>query len=124
MPRRARPLDPKDAFTHGQYPTSNEEQVESFRQRQERDIARMQGPNSQVQRRRPFHDRYSHAENPEVMDPGTESDDGLSSEGEEGWRNSEGDRLQDFGVDEDVEFYDEDNIPLVELLRRRQGKYS
>jgi palmitoyltransferase len=44
-------------------------------------------------------------------------------EGEEGWRNSEGERLQDFGVDEDVEFYDEqeDEIPLAELLARRQA---
>lgn len=121
MPRSARPFDPEDAFTHGHYPTSNAEQVESFRQRQERDIARLQGPSPQVQRRRPFHERYHHAGDVDAMDPGTDSDGALSSEGEEGWRNSEGDRLQDFGVDEDVEFYDEDNVPLAELLRRRQG---
>ncbi|KAI4134340.1 MAG: hypothetical protein LQ347_001614 [Umbilicaria vellea] len=120
MPRRVRPLDPKDAFTHGRYPTTNEEQVESFRQRQERDIARMQRPSPQVQRRKPFHERYSRAGDVDAMDPGTESDGRLSSEGEEGWRNSEGDRLQDFGVDEDVDFYDEGNVPLAELLRRRQ----
>ncbi len=35
------------------------------------------------------------------------------------WRDSEGDRLNDFGVDEDAEFYDDENIPLAELLRRR-----
>jgi palmitoyltransferase len=47
-------------------------------------------------------------------------------EGEEGWRNSEGERLQDFGVDEDVEFYDEqeDEIPLAELMARRQAASS
>jgi palmitoyltransferase len=43
-------------------------------------------------------------------------------EGEAAWRNAEGERLQDFGVDEDVEFYDEqeDDIPLSELMARRQ----
>jgi len=47
-------------------------------------------------------------------------------EGEESWRNSEGERLKDFGVDEDVEFYDEqeDDIPLSELLARRQAASS
>ncbi|EOA88996.1 uncharacterized protein SETTUDRAFT_46547 [Exserohilum turcica Et28A] len=44
-------------------------------------------------------------------------------EGEAAWRNSEGERLKDFGVDEDVEFYDEqeDDIPLSELLARRRA---
>ncbi|CAG5173058.1 uncharacterized protein ALTATR162_LOCUS7571 [Alternaria atra] len=44
-------------------------------------------------------------------------------EGEAAWRNSEGERLKDFGVDEDVEFYDEqdDDVPLSELIARRQA---
>lgn len=47
-------------------------------------------------------------------------------EGEEAWRNSEGERLKDFGVDEDVEFYDEqeeedDDVPLGELLARKRA---
>ena len=40
------------------------------------------------------------------------------------WRNSEGERLKDFGVDEDVEFYDEqddDDVPLSELLARKRA---
>ncbi|KKY39226.1 putative palmitoyltransferase pfa4 [Diaporthe ampelina] len=41
-------------------------------------------------------------------------------DGEPGWTNSEGDRLRDFGVDEDVEDDDED-VPLGELLRRRKA---
>lgn len=40
-------------------------------------------------------------------------------DGEPGWTNSEGDRLRDFGVDEDAEDADE-NVPLGELLRRRR----
>ena len=55
-------------------------------------------------------------------------------EGEESWRNSGGENLADFGVDEDVEFYDDgvivdndddecedDDVPLGELIRRRRG---
>jgi palmitoyltransferase len=37
------------------------------------------------------------------------------------WRNKEGERLADFGLDEDAEFYDEDNLPLAEIMRRRKG---
>lgn len=37
------------------------------------------------------------------------------------WTNSEGDRLRDFGVDEDTEILDEDEVPLGELLRRRRA---
>lgn len=36
------------------------------------------------------------------------------------WRNKEGERLADFGLDEDAEFYDEDDLPLSELMRRRK----
>lgn len=52
---------------------------------------------------------------------------GGSQDGEEAWRNSEGERLKDFGVDEEVEFYDEqeedeeDDVPLSELLARRRA---
>jgi palmitoyltransferase len=48
---------------------------------------------------------------------------GKGREGEAAWRNSEGERLKDFGVDEDVEFYDEqdDDLPLSELIARRQA---
>lgn len=41
-------------------------------------------------------------------------------DGEPGWTNAEGDRLRDFGVDEDAEDDDED-VPLGELLRRRKA---
>ena len=34
------------------------------------------------------------------------------------WADSDGDRLADFGVDEEIDFYDEDEIPLAELLER------
>ncbi|KAB5584779.1 DHHC palmitoyltransferase-domain-containing protein [Coniochaeta sp. 2T2.1] len=46
-------------------------------------------------------------------------------DGEPGWTNSDGDRLRDYGVDEDVEDEDgvvdvDDDVPLGELLRRRK----
>ena len=46
---------------------------------------------------------------------------GGDNAGEEGWRNKEGERLADFGVDEVADFYDEDDVPLAELLRRRKA---
>lgn len=45
------------------------------------------------------------------------------ADGEPGWTNSEGDRLRDYGVDEEAEDDDED-VPLGELLRRRKGYRS
>jgi palmitoyltransferase len=50
--------------------------------------------------------------------------------GEEAWRNQEGERLADFGVDEEADFYDEtdvgigsdEDVPLAELIRRGHMK--
>ncbi|KFY30402.1 hypothetical protein V494_08162, partial [Pseudogymnoascus sp. VKM F-4513 (FW-928)] len=52
--------------------------------------------------------------------------DGLDEDtgGSDGWFNSDGDRLRDYGVDEDaelVEWEEDDDVPLGELLRRRRG---
>lgn len=82
-------------------------------------MRRFQGRQSQSYRRKPFHDRYNLRE-AEYAEDGPDSQSGGSSAGEEGWRNSEGERLGDFGVEEEVEFYDEDDVPLAELLRRRK----
>lgn len=42
----------------------------------------------------------------------------------EDWKNSDGERLQDFGVDEETELapgpFQDDDVPLAELLRRRK----
>ncbi|KAF2858778.1 zf-DHHC-domain-containing protein [Piedraia hortae CBS 480.64] len=59
-------------------------------------------------RRRPFHERL-------------QSERDCDDSGEEGWQNSQGERLADFGVDELVDFYDvyeDEDVPLAELLRR------
>ena len=114
MPRRIRTLDPSDAFTHEETSNSNEDVVQAFRKRQEEDLKRRHTGTTLNYRRRPFHERYDTHQH-----DATESN-GKGSPGEEAWKNSEGDRLDDFGVDEDVEFYDEDNIPLAQLLRQRR----
>lgn len=90
-----------------------------------------------VLRRRPFHERlekqtrqnadqYYQDENALETDEESDVEEigrgrSRSDAGEEAWRNQEGERLADFGVDEVADFYDEDDVPLGELLRRRQN---
>lgn len=101
--------------------TSAREQIEEFNRRQSDDMNRRR-PFSNVQRRKRFHDRFEKINQNESDDEGQPGpiygDD--SDDGEESWRNADGERLQDFGVDEDVEFYDEDDIPLGVLMEQRR----
>ncbi|KAK2758762.1 Palmitoyltransferase [Arachnomyces sp. PD_36] len=100
--------------------------VEAFRRRQQADLQRQAG----FHRRRPFHERHADlADNTErgyendSIDGDEDSDEGKgTSGGEEGWRDAEGDRLGDFGVDEEAEFYDEDDIPLAQLIEQRRNQ--
>lgn len=115
IPRIARSYDSSQPFIYE--PT--EKGIEAFRKRQEEDQRRwLQDGELAIRRRRPFHERY---------DPDADGlisltdDESEAEEGEEGWKNSEGERLRDFGVDEETEFYDEDDVPLAELLRRRKA---
>lgn len=126
-----RAFDPSHAFTHSMDP-------EEFYKRQHADRMRPSHvtDTSELRRRQPFHVRYDKKNVQKRRDEdytyGTdyesdgeeqeqEADDWQPKpgEGEEGWRNSEGERLNDFGVDEDVEFYDEDEVPLGELMKRK-----
>ncbi|OOQ84139.1 Palmitoyltransferase pfa4 [Penicillium brasilianum] len=101
--------------------SSAREEIEAFQRRQAEDIRRTR-PFSDIQRRKRFHDRYRQqqggGDSDDERGPGPVYGD-QSDEGEESWRNAEGERLRDFGVDEDAEFYDEDNIPLGVLMRQR-----
>lgn len=119
IPRVPRSFDPGDAFIHQSDSYSDKIEVGAFRKRQQEDMMRFQSIPSKAYRRVPFHDRYSSEKDNEDLE-GSDGTANGSSGGEEGWRNSEGDRLRDFGVDEDAEFYDEDDIPLSELLQRRK----
>jgi palmitoyltransferase len=109
IPRAKRSFNPGEAFVNA--PNIND--LEEFRKRQRADI----------QRRQPFSSRYDEAaiqgndtRPPQLYTRGDE-------EGEESWRNAEGETLDDFGVDQEVEFYDYDeDIPLAELLRKRRNQ--
>lgn len=73
----------------------------------------------EVQRRKRFGKRLKEEVNGASDSEGSETyntDD--SDDGEEGWRNAEGERLHDFGVDEEIEFYDEENVPLGILMKQ------
>lgn len=110
-----------------------------FRKRQEADFQRQRHStsvsNATVQRRQPFHLRYgdegvldqrdrSNGHDGDNHSSDISDDDVVASEGEEGWRNSEGERLADFGVEEETEFYDEDDVPLAEIIRAKRYQRS
>jgi palmitoyltransferase len=121
MPRRVRNFDPNNAFLHDEGRAHGITEIEAFRLRQLEDLKRFQNNESTV-RRRQFHKRY---ETKDEVQQSPDTDLAADEDGEEAWRNAEGDRLADFGVDEEAEFYDDENIPLAELMRRRkQGQGS
>ncbi|KAJ6015270.1 Palmitoyltransferase pfa4 [Penicillium herquei] len=100
--------------------SSARDTVEAFDRRQSEDLNRRVWT-SDIQRRKRFHERFQQENYESDEDRGAGpvyGDD--SDEGEESWRNAEGERLRDFGVDEDVEFYDEDDVPLAVLMQRRK----
>lgn len=106
--------DRTDAFTVPQVYSSAHEEIEAFNRRRAEDMRRVR-PGG-VQRRKRFHDRYD----PDTRDESdSEHGEQKGSDGEEAWRNSEGERLHDFGVDEEIEFYDEEDIPLAILMQQR-----
>ncbi|KAJ5114395.1 hypothetical protein NUU61_000154 [Penicillium alfredii] len=120
IPLPARPSLPDESHTPQTYGSAREE-IEAFNRRKMQDLDRPKFY-SNVQRRKRFHDRYEQGEDDENSDEqpsGPTYGDG-ADEGEESWRNAEGERLRDFGVDEDVEFYDEEEVPLAVLVQQRR----
>jgi palmitoyltransferase len=125
IPRLPRSFDGGQAFVYRQTPLSDYEEIEAFKKRQQDDLERRKS-NTGVVRRKPFHDRHGsllHGKQSSATSD-DDSSEAQSDSGEEGWRSPEGDRLRDYGVDEDAEFYDQDDMPLSELLRRRRGEQS
>ncbi|OAL35232.1 hypothetical protein AYO20_05486 [Fonsecaea nubica] len=123
MPRLERPLESvHNAFVHDHNAFSPNDQMEAFKRRQQADFE-LRPDYYGVQRRKPFHDRFEEENLEPVEDDYIDLDNDESLSGEEGWQDSGGNRLKDYGVDEDVEFYDEDSVPIAELLsRRREGR--
>ncbi|KAK4245905.1 DHHC palmitoyltransferase-domain-containing protein [Corynascus novoguineensis] len=100
---------------------TQEEVKAAFARRQEEDLKRRQRTRAlQAQQRSGII-----AELEELEDDGERSD-GYQVVGEPLWTNSEGDRLWDYGVDEEVEEEiipaqaDDEDVPLAELIRRRK----
>lgn len=91
--------------------------IEAFNQRKKADLRRRKA-HAEVERRKPFHARFDESASDSSENEGGVTDNG-SDNGEESWRNSEGERLRDFGVDEEAEFYDEEDIPLAMLMQQR-----
>ncbi|ETN37375.1 uncharacterized protein HMPREF1541_08366 [Cyphellophora europaea CBS 101466] len=112
MPRAPRALDAKNAFTYRHNGLSPEEELRAFKERQQADLVR----------RKAFGGRFDQETNEPIESDDLESDDDIN--GEEGWQDSGGNRLEDYGVDEGVEFYDEDDVPIAELIRRRERRFQ
>ena len=99
---------------------SDVERLEAFKTRQQEDLKRPTFSHD-IHRRLPFHKRY-------VMQEDSTWDNDSSSvtdvKGEEAWRNTEGESLEDFGVDEAAEFYDEDEVPPAKILSHKRTQDS
>lgn len=125
IPRLRRSIDDDQPFVYQQTSLSIQEQIQAFKKRQRDDLSR-QKASVGIMRRKPFHERhgketYAAQGNVDTDNIGSDAESGS---GEEGWRSGEGDRLRDYGVDEDVEFYDQEDIPLSQLLRKRREKQT
>ncbi|KAL9129815.1 MAG: hypothetical protein Q9217_001852 [Psora testacea] len=107
MPRRRFSYQDRTAFTRDLDGMTTQEQVVAFHRRQEEDLKRFDGGASSAIRP------------PVAGRQGTESNQTRNLGGHV-WRNPEGETLDNFGVDQDVDFYDEDDIPLGELKERKR----
>ncbi|KAJ9151816.1 Palmitoyltransferase PFA4 [Pleurostoma richardsiae] len=122
---------------------SPEEERAAFRQRQAADLRRWQKVGEQsgiIAELEEDEDEEEYNTRPgeEEEDGSTEEEDDSDDDyyyeegmdGEPGWTNSDGDRLRDYGVDEDAEVdgvgavplddAEDDDVPIAELLRRRK----
>ncbi|KAL4925524.1 putative palmitoyltransferase with autoacylation activity Pfa4 [Aspergillus undulatus] len=116
------PRDQRDPF-YSNAEASNID-IEAFNRRKAADLKRRR-PTPDVERRKPFHERFDESGSG-FSDEDDDGDSGSSyagsDNGEEAWKNSEGERLRDFGVDEEAEFYDEEDIPLAVLIQQRKQR--
>jgi palmitoyltransferase len=110
-----------NAFIHG-----DEDEVQAFKKRQQEDYKRWETMLANDPRAG-LRLRSSATVTTSNQGESSENDEGNDEEWEEGmdrefgWTNSDGDRLRDYGVDEEAEMIVEDDTPLGELLRRRRA---
>jgi palmitoyltransferase len=115
MPRQKSQYDPAEEAAFNRAYSASE--INDFRQRQQQDYERRLNHDSTIRRRQVFHKRFDESGSP-VSSSQVDREVDESEEGEESWRTQEGDSLADYGVDEEAEFYDEDDLPLSELAKR------
>ena len=106
------------------YEMSDQDWLDAFRRRQQADQRRLDLEHTATIRRRNVNNEMA-----ENCHRNTSSNDGsdefdASNHAGQKWQDSEGDQLADFGVDDDVDFFDEDEIPLAHLLQRNKARAS
>ena len=108
------------AFTHDNEPISDQARLSMFAQRQQQDLKRFNHNHSDWERR-PISLQEGGVNRRQLQSMNPTSTGFTTMDNNTGvWRNVEGDRLDDFGVDEDAELYDDDEVPLSELIRRKK----
>lgn len=114
--------------TYGNSSSWSREQIEAFRRRQREDLRRFEKGTMPLDPRKLFHEREAaeehgnHSQSQREIQSRHSTSSDHSSIGEETWRDAAGDRLNDFGVDEKVEFYDEDDMPLARFVERQNRR--
>ena len=118
MPRSTNRPRFEQPFVYKEDLSTIQRNVDAFRRRQQEDLKRYDQAATTSSQGRRLREQYGNAgnRNGSLSSQSAHYDD-LGNSGE-AWRDSEGDRLDDFGVDEDAELHNEDSIPLVELLRK------
>ncbi|KAL9102924.1 MAG: hypothetical protein Q9163_001984 [Psora crenata] len=106
MPRHRLSYHDQTAFTRHQEHLTTQEQIAAFRRRQQEDLKRFDGGSSSAIKGGSVRKEFV-------------ADNTVGGLGGHAWRDCEGEGLDDFGVDEHMDFYDEDNIPLAELKGRK-----
>lgn len=99
---------------------SPEEQKEAFRQRQEADMRRTRRMVAELEEVEDYEgtDQEEDEEPDGVGAPA--GADSFNHPAGLGWANGDGERLRDYGVDEDSDDGLEDDVPLAEIVRRRK----
>ena len=120
MPRRQYNLANHHPFTHRD--VSSDIDTQAFRERQQRDYLRFSSNNRDLElKHRVSATRLSDTLSDESDNEGDGFDaDDLDLKAGNKWRDQDGDRPDDFGVDEEVDYLDEDDLPLSEVLKRQK----
>ena len=118
MPRRSYEVAGQDPFTYGR--ESSQLDVQAFRQRQQKDTLRFTNATN-LSSSESLHQRVRTDPSERSDDSQDDGDDQDDTGSGPRWRDSEGDRLHDFGVDEEAEGYEDDDMPLAEVVRRRNA---